>query len=330
MGDVTCKFYLDDDTKPCLHYIEPYDKLGCGFCSVSKQFRCTEDLKTKQPPLSYSAVDAWLRCKMYYKFFYLMGIRQKPQYVSDALKMGSVWDAIQNYEGGVGTNEDIKNVISMYELSDVQVSIISALWQAFKDLEIKVPSGESQRKFHLHLYDNVITGVTDHAMVDGFKERKLSTSPDYYLKIENIHTQCGTYFLSCPEWEYVDMEVTQLPQLRMTKRESIEDFERRVYGDVISRPSHYFQGFNRDTRTYGKRFYRNEFDLDYISKMYQYIFREIRETIDRGSWYRNDRNCLSPFQCMYLDIKRSGAMSETVYYIAGKHERKEANVKEEN
>lgn len=330
VNDITCAFYFPQEGRFCSHYVDPYTIGECGFCTLPKKFRCEEELKTKQPPLSVSAINDWISCKMKYKFHYLDGIRVRDEFLGNALKHGKAWDSFMNYTSMNVSEEFMAEMLTelaeQYKMESYHRAILSALMKAFIDLEIVTQKGESQQKYSMNLNDNIVTGVLDHVLEDGtgFKERKLSTQPDFYLKMENIHTQCGTYFMLNPEFEYVDMEITRMPQLRTgegrNKNETIDAFVERVYSDIIGRPSYYFVGYNRENKTFGKRFWRKEFDLKYLTKMYGYILREIRETIDRGSWYRNDKSCFVPYQCQFYDIKKSGVVSNTLYYYAGDKE----------
>ena len=95
--------------------------------------------------------------------------------------------------------------------------------------------------------------------------------------------------------------------------ESAEEYEERCYGDILSRPAHYFLVWDRKSRTYGVRFWRSEFDLDEIFSTYVHVLREIQETVKRGSWYPNNLACHVPAACPFLPIKRSGVVSEEVF-----------------
>jgi hypothetical protein len=119
------------------------------------------------------------------------------------------------------------------------------------------------------------------------------------------------------------MEIARTPDLKITKREEndIAAFGERVYNDVMSRPAHYFIGYNKDTSTYGKKFFRNEFDLTDVRDRYKIIFMNIHEALTCDRFIRNDRSCANTFpgsKCDYLGICRFGTMSEDVYQIREK------------
>ena len=301
----------------CAHYIEAYNEGEAGFCDTEKRFRCIEALKKSQPALSHSAVMAWTKCKMYFLYYYILGIRVKDEYLSDGIKRGNVWDAFQN-------GKDYKAMADKVQLSPKDRIAMSALIDAYNDLEIVKPEGQGQAKVSYPFGGNTVVGFIDWLMEDGFEEWKCTNSPDWYLKHENIFHQVATYFMALPHLEYVDMKPVQFPQLKTggqrTKyaNESPDDFYKRIYEDILARPPFYFVGYDRTTRTWGKRFWRKEFDLDHVEAMYKWVFQEIRETIDRGSWYRNDGACQSPFLCDYYDIKKTGVVSKEHYYYASR------------
>jgi hypothetical protein len=313
----SCPMQIKAKGKICAHYIDALNVGEAGFCDSETRFRCVEALKTSQPTLSHSAAMAWVKCKMYFYYYYILGIRVNDEYKSDALKRGSVWDAFMN-------GEDYKVIADKVQLGAKDRIALSALIDAYTDLEIIRPEGQSQVKVSYPYLNNTVVGFVDWGMEDGFEEWKMSSSPNYYLQHENIFHQVGTYFMSVPAWQYVDIKPAQMPQLRTGGTrgkyvsETDEQFYRRIYEDILARPSFYFVGYDRSKRTWGKRFYRKEFDLSYLESMYKWIFIEIRETLDRGSWYRNDGACKSPFECDYLDIKKTGVVSRTQYHFASR------------
>ena len=143
--------------------------------------------------------------------------------------------------------------------------------------------------------------------------RLIQFKPNFPKKRENLTYQLGTYFMGNEAWEYADVEITRVPALKPKSDESAEVYEERVYGDVLSRPAYYFQGWDRKTRTYGVRFWRSEFDLDEIFRTYVYVLEEIKTTIRRGNWYPNNLACHVPTPCQFLPIKKSGVVSPEIY-----------------
>jgi hypothetical protein len=164
-----------------------------------------------------------------------------------------------------------------------------------------------------------IKGFYDRKYPTFFEEDKLSSRPDHYLDTYFIHSQCGTYFLADPSLEYCTMKVVRVPDLKSTGKNKDEDDEayyRRCYEDVISRPSHYFIGYDRAKHTYGRKFYRSEFNLDEIRNRYEIAAIEIQQARDwqregLDGYYRDDKACQQIWgPCDLLPICRTGGLSE--------------------
>ena len=328
-SDLNCQFKRPTADKPCTHYM-PVEKGVAGLCELPTYFRCVEAMKRMLPPISHSAITQWASCKMKYYWHYVMGLNVRPIHAPRPMVKGLIWDAWQEqrYTGKL-IHPDLKCETTLpilydyYDLDDKSRAQLNALTRAFDYLEIKVDTKNlisCQYKIHHPIPDlGVITGYTDRAYDDHIVETKLSARPDYYNHIEGISHQAATYFLGNKNFDYIDMEVTRLPDLRTGTRgryenESTEAYEERVFQDIMSRPSYYFIGFNRSKLTFGKRFWRGEFDLDYIERTFIFIMHELRRTIDVGSWYRNEMACFQPTLCMYYPIKQTGVVSEELYY----------------
>jgi hypothetical protein len=210
--------------------------------------------------------------------------------------------------------------IQNLQLSPEHRANFSALARAYVALEIERKKEGllgCDYKIHVPLLNGQTIGYVDRAYDNFIKETKLSTRPDFYTQRENVAYQLGTYFLGNEAWDYADVEVTRVPALRTGQGkysdEDPEEYEERIYGDILSRPAHYFLGWDRKTRTYGVRFWRSEFDLDEIHATYVHVLREIRETLEHGSWYPNNLACHVPAPCPFLPIKRSGVVSEEIF-----------------
>lgn len=172
-----------------------------------------------------------------------------------------------------------------------------------------------------------ISGFFDRKYTNYFVENKLSGRPEFYLDPFFISSQIGTYFLADPNLEYCIMEVVQMPQQKVlkgtTKRaeETPEQLYERVYGEILSRPSKYFIGYNRETKRYGKKYFRTEFDLEGIKQRYQQIILEILLAQWTGNFYKNEKVCnniLPGIECGMKKICENGNVSESIYKIRGK------------
>jgi len=324
----------------CLYYDQNENPKLCGHCKRPEYYRCLADLRGLIP-LSYSTVQDFMTCHQLYYLNSIRGIRVKNAAASSPLKMGKLWDVVLGkHLGGVdkdGQPTDIAKVIEEYEIENKEIAKVKALFRAYKQLEIEVePGGLIQPKIDITLtFDKVwgndcpvemaVTGFYDRKYPDHFVENKLSGRPDNYEDIFFIQSQIGTYFLADPSLEYVVMEIVRTPDLKQMRKKGQEEsdvaYMERTYDDILTRPSHYFQGYVNDKHTYGRKFFRKEFDLDEIRNRYLYIFKEMYAARMCDGWYKNDRACknvLPGIQCDKLNICRYNNWSETVYEIRQK------------
>ena len=218
-----------------------------------------------------------------------------------------------------------RDIINGY-IYDVNVpaTVVSKVWgiyRAYKEYITPCLDGfvGTQKHFELHLRqkdikDVLIHGYYDVLFEDHFEEYKFTGQPEDYSRPIQIGSQVGTYFLANPALEYVDMMIVHSPQLKLLRAnkkraddETDSEYEERIYLDAVSRPSHYFKGFNRKTGTFGRRFYRSEFDLREIERRYIQIAIEIKRRTEENAWYKEDYFNCSSFNssCEYMPVCES-------------------------
>lgn len=362
------KFDPTFDNRECSHYQYPEDsKMNiidgqCGMCKLPDNYQCEPDI-TRTIPLSHSSSGDWCICHFLCYLRKIRGIEVKPQFLSNAIKAGQLWDTcLQKYLGG---DASPAKVIEKYEIPDMVVAKVRAVYDAYKELEIQVDEGyelqakidvelevslpecsfipnirvgkedvnlwalrdqqqESGRSWKFPLYVN---GFYDRKYPTYFAENKLSGRPENYLDPRYIQSQNGTYFLTDPNLEYCIMEVVRFPQLKELKatksrgEETPDQMYQRCYDDILSRPSYYFLGLNKQTHRYGKRFYRGEFDLKEIETRYQQIVMEMKMAQWSGCWYKNWKACGQVFPgipCEYQTVCSTGNISDEMFTIRGK------------
>lgn len=313
---VDCKSYISvgrtaDGTRPV------------GFCSLSGEFLCIEDTDGRFPRLSFSAVNDFLECPRKYFLKHVKGIYTLPTATGDPLKMGVLWDQCLRVLVGNVDKSIIRETINKYEISDLCQAKVRAMYKAFKDLNIYIdPMCKAQDRFELTLpygfsgQTYVLTGVYDRLYPDDgyFVESKFSRSPDFYFNIFNL-TQIATYFASNADLKYAIVEVARCPDLRM-KDASPEEYFDKAYADIMSRPAFYFPGWNKERRTFGKKFHRTEFNIDDILERYAAVYYSIADTAFRGAFYKNHKSCYGkPFNCDLIPICLFDTMSETEFGI---------------
>lgn len=326
------------DFSSCQYYDKAESDIECGFCKISgKYYRCIAD-PGRSIPLSYSTVSDFLTCHRLYYLKNVRGIRINNAYTSPALKMGKLFDSV--LQKHYGTTIDIPAIINEYEISPRDVAKVKALYRAYKALEITMEPGyelqakisgslsfEFDRKAHPECPTYfLVTGYYDVKYPTYFIEQKLSGRPDNYLDINFVFSQVGLYFMADPTLDHCIMQPVRVPDLKSTganKDEDDDTYSERCYQDILTRPSHYFLGWNRETRTYGKKYHRSEFSLDDISYRLSHVFREIHQAHLYNGWYKNDRVCnnvLPGITCEYAPIcHNADHMNEDMYSIR-KHE----------
>lgn len=192
------------------------------------------------------------------------------------------------------------------------------LWQEAKD------QAEDERKW---IFPLKITGFYDRKYPTYFTEDKLSSRVENYTEVYPLTNQIGTYFLADPNLEYVIMEVVQFPQQKIlketkkrTEAETPDQLYERVYDEILSRPSNYFIGYDRETKRYGKKFYRGEFPLTEIEDSYRQIVIEILSARWSNNWYKNRKACNNIFghKCEYLPICENQNVPEQMFSIRQK------------
>ena len=328
----------------------------CGFCTRPEQKRCIADI-TRPIPLSHSSVEAFTSCHYYYYLTRIIGVSVKNEFLGNALKAGKLWDTIkqvhlgesisikkviEDYQIDPMTVAKVRGLYHAYKELGIEVDEGGEL-QAKVDLKLNVKLGkndfmptvnigkeainlwairETQKEQDEHYWEFPlqVTGFYDRKYPTYFCEDKLSSRPENYLDIFQIQSQNGTYFLADPNLEYCIMEVVQFPQLRESKKKETtpEEMYKRVFDDVLSRPSKYFIGWNKETRRYGKKYYRNEFNLEMVRKRYEQIAVDMMSARWTGNFYPDWKRCSNKFPgipCEMKAICQTGCISETMYEI---------------
>lgn len=314
----TCNMRKKTTASPCTHYLKPDLPTEPGFCKLSSRFRCDEALKQKLPAITQSAVKSFAQCKAKYKHNYIDGIAPHDWMLPEPIKLGATWDAYQESIHTPHNPFKMEKFKEKYHLQPNQIAKITALINAFTDLGLKVSTDcNCQHQVKIPIGPHLITGYLDRVYPHYIVETKLSSRPDFHTDLHGIYFQCGTYLMDNPAWTHVDMEVTRLPGLKTgygkTSNESTESYTNRIYSDIIKQPSYYFIGYDRSKKTFGKRFWRAEFDLKSIFKTYSAVLRDIRFTIDNDLWFPNTLSCLVPTTCQYYQIMKTGVISDDVY-----------------
>lgn len=320
-----CLRRVESTEGPCLHYIKSPDPEP-GFCRLPGYFRCLEAVEHYTPRLSHSQIQTWMRCPFKYYLSEILGVRIKNRVKSIPLKIGTVWDAMLNNMMEVG-GIDMVALSGILAAECVKVDIddktklkLWALVRAMKDLGICIPKAEPQHELRISFPDQLsILGYLDgREDAETFCENKLSGRPAWYDEIFNLHDQLGTYFMMDENLKRCKVRVTRFPDLRSTRRnddESDESHAERTYADIMGRPAFYFNRFKRGNQDYGRVFYREEFDVEEMKHRAICIARDIQRAVPEGGFYMRRSGCLSPGECEYIPICKSGGVSDSLYYF---------------
>jgi len=249
-----------------------------------------------------------MKCPRLYYLSQVAGLQVREQFQSDALKIGKAVDGYIT-SGGEDSFE--------YESNAVWSAKASAIIFAFKELGFGTSGYTGQAEFNVNKDDMPkIRGYIDLSGLNHYIELKCTSRPDYYTNPYWIHDQMGTYFIANEDYEYGVVWAIRTPQLKRAgqfRDESIEDHRARCISDMLKRPAYYFTGYNRKDGTFGVRFYRGEFDINFLIRRYRWVAGEIQRCAKNDFFYQNRTQCLSPFQCDFISVCDTGEINEDVY-----------------
>ena len=281
--------------------------------------------------LSHSSRELFIKCRKAFYLNRIKRIRTKGEMLALPVKLGIIWDQyVQSRFNQQKFQDTFWKLADEYQLDDVSVSKIYGIIQAHRMLEIdpdyENEDGERfigcQKRFELQYDGYRVVGYIDREYTDHVVETKFTARPDFYFQIHNITSQIGSYFLSNENYKYAIIEAVRVPDIKTGKRkyadEDLDSYRNRVKGEILSKPSHYFVGFDRDKGTYGKKFWRNEFDLESLEQVYQEVWNEIKQCLEANSeakWWQNRKACYCPAPCEYLPICDTGVVSEEIFNI---------------
>jgi hypothetical protein len=123
---------------------------------------------------------------------------------------------------------------------------------------------------------------------------------DYWLRLR-IDTQISGYILAARKLGYdvqsVMYDVIRKPSIRVTKKETIEQYAERLYNDLAERPGFYFAR---------REIPRLESDLDEFRSELWRISKDVRDSELASFFYRNTSACLAPYKCAYWPLCTNG------------------------
>jgi hypothetical protein len=308
-----CEGFRKGDNKPCVNSVGEKH----SFCDLPETFRCTEYIRHNEPTLSYSTIkDSICKRKLYHSYIQGIQLIVKPL----PMKLGEI---ASNFIDYLHSSKHVESP-NLDKLRDsegnlpYQVMAMLGLFKGYKEKEFDTMKGITQSYFKWSEDGYpIIHGYMDLEIYDesiGY-EFKYSARPDAYKSKFIIQDQISTYFMGNPSLKRITMRVIQVPQLKLSKNESLIDYRDRVYRDFLARPMYYIH----DTS-----FWRNEFDYDQLREKYKMIASEIQRYIEMGGmkyFYQSNgpQTCFGEGTgkgisvCEYLKICESGVVSDQLY-----------------
>ena len=298
-------------------------------CNLPSKFAC--EINGGKMKMSVSQLKTWNDCRFKWFLSYVRRIEQKPHYHSQPMLMGSLWDAMQEWRY---TGKAVDEADKRY-MSEASVAKVEAMDRAFGEaidtdamtcgkspacqLRVSEIMESGNGPFTMRGYmdrSEIARNVNDRL---AFSEAKFVSRPDRYRNVLDIKNQIGSYFLLSPQHHVAMMEVTRAPGLQQGKSESAEELGRRIYNDATNRPGHYFIGYNKKTRTFGKIYRRAEFGLDFLRRRIIAQVNHIKFSLAHGDetiFDQNTRSCfMGSYACEFYDVCTGGVISEEEYQV---------------
>lgn len=330
---MTCNKHALEGSTACTHHIPSKDNKS-GFCELKDNFTCTDNISNTGMQLTDEIIDDFLTCKRLFYHKHICGIDIISEYRSPLSKMNALWLKCQDviYDPQTTVNE-LKRFKATLGIDLFIEARVRALFASHRALELKSTDGillgtNTEYEWESVDHNLTITGKHDRIYVDHVVFCGIVYDPIKYTKPFNLLPIVGTQLIANELLEHVTMEIVRLPtQKPFTsegKRVSAElpnEYFERLKKDILSRPLHYFMGYNKKYNTWGKKFYRDEFDLNEIDNRYRWILQEIQECVVRESFYMNEVGNNCEFDCEYYDICNTGGISEVKYVMRDKPKR---------
>lgn len=325
-----CPHRVRTADKPCAFYIKSDIPGDCGFCSRPDMFHCIEAMRGGLLPIiSHSAVTDHMKCPMITYYTKVLGIRVHDHALPPVVLMGKGVDMFLDLyaKQDIDAYYKVCNAMDSWGLYETHQAKVKATMRAIVDLGIIIePTTQTQPELCTDLSNCKLYGHLDRLYPNYMVESKFTSRPETYLSKFYIWHQVGTYFLLATEAEYCIMEVIQSPQQRYNdNKETIEEYEQRIYADITMRPGHYFKNYKAISKKFGWRFLRSEFNLPDIKQQYENRAQKMLNDISDGLYYEWPARiyCDLPTPCWYKKICETGVVSEELYYYADKKSKRE-------
>ncbi len=322
--EMRCKQYEPDSDQTCKHYEPTKDDSKCGVCLIEGMFLCVEDVRFKMPTITQSALKMFAQCPEKYKKHYIDGTVLKDAYLPAPVKMGTLFDGfITSVANGEKFNP--QDTIERYEMSEVCVAKVEAMCRAYRHLGLKPSKGTPQAHFNVDLNGFNIEGTADMDCGQYGEEYKFSGRPNFFEDKSINEFQTMMYMFGFTNWNYIVYKVVRAPGLKFRggwnlKDETISEYTKRIFADIIGRPAWYFLGWNKKEKDFGIKFYRAEFDMKNFKRTVLNMIHMIRYMVAQDRWFPDTLSCMVPTMCWYMNIKKTGVISDKTYRCMDIHD----------
>jgi hypothetical protein len=288
----------------------------------------------ERPFPSCSGLDLWIGCRRAWWLNFVKRAKRRPEKLSDAMKMGRLWDDVQESFFGASTlSQDFVEIPPGFD--EFAHAKVRAMFKAFGKLfdpdvlgrfspnpcqvVLKREIGPESARIVLH-------GHLDRRKSEtSFAESKFTSKPDLYGRIITTSDQMATYFLLDPDFKSATLEIATAPQLKPKNTESADSFGERCYKDILRRPRFYFNNYDKSVGTYGLNVWRNaDYDIPALERRILFMLKEIKDALtwpdQEAAFYQRKKSCFTGYsKCMYFEACESGFLSPLLYEMEGEN-----------
>lgn len=299
--------YIDLEVKPCKHYIQG------GFCTLPWIYKCIEFLRRNMVNLSYSGFMDYCTCRRKYFLHNVYGLELIEPSVR--LRLGKIasecLDLIHHENpptGWLSKLEDYKDIFKSNGEVSWELVALEALLRNYVESGYGDIKGVTQYEFNTVFGTDSMFNI--HGYLDLVTDGKMGWEFKYTGNINNytmfhISPQLSTYFLGVDGIDKMTLRLLEVPGVKKTKKESMEDFAART-NEYCKKA---IKGSVRDMS-----YWRTEFNTDRWRSTLAVVAGEIKDLLDKGivAFYQtgNRMNCWS---CQFFKICSDNIISEQLY-----------------
>lgn len=268
--------------------------------------------------ISYSSYRLFLKCPYAYYLLQVEGIQPKPSFLPISMLRGKVIHEIL-----------FKNQFKSFEyLTAEEQSKVKGIYRGLKELEIVdyISLYQTEVKNKIKLYQNsswilFLSGIVDGINQEQVIELKYTSRSREYIDNFEIQAQLAIYSILFPSVEMFHVIPLQVPELKIKNDESLEQYENRVYQDVLRRPAFYLPNFKKENNKTKFGLYIYSYELENYKNSIIHDLKIVFETIklmhSKKHFPKSYNNC---HDCGYRFVCETGTISDEIYEKIKKEE----------